>query len=103
MMSKEKDVNYYFNIKYIYTVEEDEEGYNLEIPDLPGCGAYGKTFEEARAKLQKAKKLYIEESLKRGLKLAVPNILEDPYKEETIESIESCLGMNKPDIILHEK
>lgn len=66
-----KDLKYYLSLNYPLTIEiykeDGEDRYNLEIPDLPGCGADGKTFEEAMNKLQEAKELWIEESLKRGL------------------------------------
>lgn len=71
-----KDLKYYLSLSYPITVESyNEDGkdrYNLEIPDLPGCGADGETFEEAMSRLQEAKELWIEESLKRGLHIPEP-------------------------------
>lgn len=71
-----KDLKYYLSLSYPFTVEiykeDGEEIYNIEIPDLPGCGADGETFEEAMSRLQEAKELWIEESLKRGLHIPEP-------------------------------
>jgi predicted RNase H-like HicB family nuclease len=71
-----KSLEYYLNLKYPLVLREEEEAgeivYSMEIPDLPGCGAEGKTPEEARKNLEEAKKLWIEESLKRGLPIPEP-------------------------------
>lgn len=73
-----KDLEYYLRLKYPYTVEEEFNGkvnYRLEITDLPGCWAEGKTLKEARKNLEEAKSLWIEEALKR--KLQVPEPVEE--------------------------
>lgn len=71
-----KDLRYYLSLKYPLIIREGEENgekeYSLEIPDLPGCGAEGKTLEEAKERLEEAKKLWIEESLKRHLPIPKP-------------------------------
>jgi len=76
-----KDSRYYLNLKYPLIIREGEENgekvYSLEIPDLPGCGAEGKTLEEAKEKLEEAKKLWIEESLTRSLPIPEPG--EEEY------------------------
>lgn len=72
-----KDLSYYLNLKYPYTVEEEErEGqinYLLEIPDLPGCWAEGKNLKGAKKNLEEAKKIWIEESLERKLDVPEPS------------------------------
>jgi len=45
---------------------------------LPGCGAEGKTVEEALKKLEEAKQAWIEVSLQRGLEIPEPAI-EDQF------------------------
>jgi antitoxin HicB len=71
-----KDLGYYLNLKYPVVIREDEENgktiYLLDIPDLPGCGAEGETLQEAKKRLEEAKRLWIEESLKRGLQIPEP-------------------------------
>ena len=71
-----KDLGYYLSLKYPYTIEEEENGkinYVLEIPDLPGCWAEGKNLDKARANLEEAKSLWIEEGLKRRIQIPEPS------------------------------
>ncbi len=76
-----KDLKYYLSLKYPHTVEEYEEDgkayISLEIPELPGCGAWGETYGEALVRLNESKELWIEESLKRGLSVPEPVSEED--------------------------
>ena len=76
-MKEEKDLEYYLNLNYPYTIEEEKEDgekvYVAEIPDLPGCGAQGNTLEEARKNLEKAKEIWIEESWNRKLSIPEPS------------------------------
>jgi len=71
-----KSLKYYLNLNYPISVEtyteNEETGYALEIPDLPGCGADGKTLNEAMKSLQEAKELWISASLKRNLSIPEP-------------------------------
>lgn len=39
---------------------EDEGGYSVYVPDLPGCLSQGETFEEAQANIKEAIELYLE-------------------------------------------
>lgn len=39
---------------------EDEGGYSVYVPDLPGCNSQGDTFEEARINIKEAIGLYLE-------------------------------------------
>ncbi|MCX6574943.1 MAG: toxin-antitoxin system HicB family antitoxin [Candidatus Aminicenantes bacterium] len=76
-----KDLNYYFRLRYPITIHEfEQEGkiyYEAEIPDLPGCGAHGKTVDEALNKLDEAKIIWLEVSLERNLPIAEPPGEED--------------------------
>ena len=71
------DLKYYLNLNYPITIEkyteyDGREYFAAEIPDLPGCGAEGKTVDEALKKLEEAKKAWIEVSLERGLEIPEP-------------------------------
>lgn len=72
-----KDLEYYLSLKYPYTIEEEEENgeinFVLEIPDLPGCWAQGKGLGQARKNLEEAKRLWIEEGLKRKIEIPEPS------------------------------
>lgn len=41
---------------------EDEGGYSVYAPDLPGCISQGDTFEEAKANIKEAIELYLEDA-----------------------------------------
>ena len=43
----------------IFTAEE-EGGYSVYVPDLPGCISQGETFEEAKENIKEAIELYLE-------------------------------------------
>ena len=92
----EKDLKYYMGLNYPVTVEnytEDGETYfSVEIPDLPGCGSYGATLEEAFERLEGAKELWLEESLNRGLDISEP-ISEEAFSGKFLLRIPSRLHM----------
>ncbi len=48
---------------------QDEGGYTVYVPDLPGCISEGDTLEEATAMIQEAMALYLESRQERGWKL----------------------------------
>jgi len=76
-MKEQRNLEHYLNLKYPYTIEEEEENgekiFVAEIPDLPGCGAQGNTLEELRKNLEEAKTIWIEESWKRKLDIPEPS------------------------------
>ena len=41
---------------------EDEGGYSVYVPDLPGCISQGDTFEEAKKNIREAIELYLEDA-----------------------------------------
>ena len=41
---------------------EEEGGYSVSVPDLPGCFSQGDTFEEAKANIAEAIELYLEDA-----------------------------------------
>jgi len=91
-----KNLDYYLNLNYPITITKDEdEGevyFEAEIPDLPGCGSYGKTIEEALNNLEEAKKLWLEVSLERGLPIPEP-IREEKYSGKFLLRIPPKLHM----------
>ena len=42
-------------------LEEEDGGYSVSVPTLPGCFSEGDTFEEASANIKEAMELYIED------------------------------------------
>jgi predicted RNase H-like HicB family nuclease len=47
-----------YKVNVIFT--EDEHGYYVYCPELPGCHTQGDTFEEAKANIREALDLYLE-------------------------------------------
>ncbi len=41
-------------MKYIFVLEESENGFSAYVPDLPGCVAAGSTLEETEALIREA-------------------------------------------------
>ncbi|MFW6358935.1 MAG: type II toxin-antitoxin system HicB family antitoxin [Chroococcales cyanobacterium] len=66
-------LQYYLSLKYPMSVYPEEEGgYTVMIPDLPGCMTQGDTLEEAIGNINEARELWIEtvyESGKREIPL----------------------------------
>lgn len=42
-------------------LEEDDGGYSVSVPTLPGCFSQGDTFEEAVKNIKEAIELYLED------------------------------------------
>lgn len=57
-----------YQFEAIFTSQE-EGGFTVEIPDLPGCISEGNTIEEAEKNIQEAAELYLETLEKRGIPL----------------------------------
>lgn len=41
---------------------EDEGGYSVYVPDLPGCISQGDNFEDAKSNIKEAIELYLEDA-----------------------------------------
>lgn len=47
-----------FNVVFL---EEEDGGYSISVPALPGCYSQGDTFEEGLANIKEAIELYLED------------------------------------------
>ena len=55
------------NLNYRIRLEKEEEGgYTVIVPALPGCITYGETVDEAIEMAKEAVELYVEELAERG-------------------------------------
>ena len=74
-----KDLNYYLGLPYrIEIVKEQEEGgYVLHCPELPGCITCGETVQEGLEMLEDAKKCWFTACLEDGVPIPEPARLED--------------------------
>jgi len=62
-------------MKYAVIVEKAENNYSAYSPDVPGCGATGKTEEEALRMIKEAIEFHIEGLREDGLPVPQPNTI----------------------------
>ena len=55
-----------YQFEAIFTPQE-EGGFTVEVPDLPGCISEGDTLKEAESNIQEAVELYLETLEERGI------------------------------------
>ena len=73
-----KDLQYYMQLKYPFTLEQDEDGsYLIQYPDLPGCMTCGNTVEEALKMGEDARKCWIDSALQDNDFIPEPRIAEN--------------------------
>ena len=73
-----KDLNYYLELKYPFTLEQDDDkSYFIQFPDLPGCMSCGATIEEAILMGEDARKCWIKSALEDGDFIPEPKVVED--------------------------
>lgn len=60
--------DYHINIFY----SEEDGGYIADIPDLPGCSAFGLTPHEALLEVEKAKEAWLTAARKAGKPIPPP-------------------------------
>ncbi len=58
--------------RFAAVIEKDEDGYYAWCPELQGCYTSGDSFEEARANLQDAICLHIEDRIADGEEIRIP-------------------------------
>ena len=61
--------DYHINIFF----SEEDEGYIADIPDLPGCSAFGETPFEALQEVQIAKSAWLEAAREEGIAIPEPH------------------------------
>jgi antitoxin HicB len=54
-----------------------DEGFLIEVPDLPGCMTAGETMEEAVSMLPEAMAAWLESALDRGLPVPEPTVIPE--------------------------
>lgn len=60
--------------KFIYQaiLIPEEDGYNVEVPDLPGCFSFGSNYQEAVFMAADAMKTYVSSLIRHGEKIPLP-------------------------------
>lgn len=61
-------------MKYLIEVfwSDEDEGYIANVPDLPGCSAWGMTPEDAIREIEDAQQAWIEACIKAGDPVPAP-------------------------------
>lgn len=74
-----KTLEEYMALAYRMEVIEDQEegGFVVSYPDLPGCVTCGETIEAAIANAADAKKAWLETALEDGVEIQEPGSLEE--------------------------
>ncbi len=74
-----KTLKDYMNMHYKVEIieDEDEGGFVVSYPDLPGCITSGETVESALENALDAKKAWFEAALEEGISIQEPETLED--------------------------
>lgn len=74
-----KTLNDYMKMPYRMEIVEDQDegGYVISYPDLPGCITCGETIESAIANAADAKRSWIEAAIEEGIKIHEPDSLEE--------------------------
>ena len=87
MSELKKSLEYYMGLDYEVTFSRDEAGYWIaDIYDLPGCGSFGETQEEAYEEAQDAKRSWISTQLEDGCEVPLPHQLEPGLRSITVRA-----------------
>ncbi len=93
---KNKDLEYYMSLNYPATIELYEEDgkirFGLQVPELSGVWAEGKTIEEAYADLIGTKKVWFGTCLEKGIDIPEP-VSEDDFSGKFLLRIPTKLHM----------
>lgn len=73
-----KTLNDYLKMPYKMEIVEDQDegGFVVTYPDLPGCITCGETIEHAVVNALDAKKAWLQAALEEGIEIHEPNSLE---------------------------
>ena len=77
MEEKLKDFEYYMKLNYPIEYWGDEDGFFIEIPDLPGCMTFCDDSNQINEMAEDAKRLWIQSRLEKGLEIPEPREDED--------------------------
>ena len=64
-------------MKYVIIYEKSSTGYSAYLPDLPGCVAAGRTFEETAKLMQGAIKMHLAAMRRDGEPIPEPTTRAD--------------------------
>jgi predicted RNase H-like HicB family nuclease len=76
-------------------IEPDEDRYHAEIPALPGCYAWGYTYEEALRNIKEAAELWVETLAEDGEPIPQedPKVIKKQEDPKVIKKAPITLGV----------
>lgn len=72
MTTNQKTIEYYLNLPYRMIITTDEDGFGVELPDLPGCFTHAEKWEDIQPMVQEALSLWISVMLADGKPVPEP-------------------------------
>ena len=86
-----KTLDEYLKLPYPMEIVEDQEegGYTISFPDLPGCITCGETIEQAVDNGKEAKRLWLEAAMEEGISIPEPDNLEKYQAGQDLRNPES--------------
>ena len=67
-----KDLDYYMNLEYKMEIFEDEEGFAISFPELPGCITCASTLKEVLENAKDSKETWISFVLENNINIPLP-------------------------------
>ena len=94
-----KTLNEYMSMSYKMEIieDQDEGGFVISYPDLPGCITCGETIESALQNAKDAKREWIRVALEEGIEIYEPDSLEKysgQFKLRIPKSLHRSLSMH---------
>jgi predicted RNase H-like HicB family nuclease len=68
----QKTIDDYLNLPYPMKITPDEEGFGVEVPDLPGCYTHAERWEDIQPMVREAMSLWISVMLEDGKPIPQP-------------------------------
>jgi len=68
----QRTTDYYLNLPYQLLITPDDEGFGVEVPDLPGCYTHAEHWEDIQSMAQEAMALWIGVMLADGKPIPEP-------------------------------
>jgi antitoxin HicB len=77
LTTSKKPLDHYLSLKYPMEISEDDGGWFVSVPDLPGCDSFGTTVEDAIKNVQEAKELWMRSQSDSGGEIPEPTDEDD--------------------------
>jgi predicted RNase H-like HicB family nuclease len=72
-MMNENTIETYLDLPYRILITPDDEGYGVELPELPGCFTHVERWEDLQPMIREAMRLWIGVMLEDGKPIPMPS------------------------------